>query len=169
MRIDDISAKVFGLLVSWLYSQEIQDGKGGLPTCRMLVDLWILADRFMIPPLQNQSIEKLNDARLAGKVFTSDIPRRIYANTSEDSALRAYLVDMCIEGTTAVLRDTDPPQFLVDVINGMRIRLDAKSKNGGSDKQLRKWTPSKKWMKVYHVDENVGRRGYSVFGSVQKM
>lgn len=113
----------------------------------------------MIPALQNQTIEKLNEARLAGKVFTSDIPKRVYENTSEDSPLRAYLVDMCVEGMSGGLRETDPPRFLVDVINGMRIRSEGAKKKIKGEKNAGLWAPSKRWMEIYHVEEATARRG----------
>lgn len=152
MILEDISPQLFELLLEWVRSREIVDGLGEIPSCRMLVELWILGDRFMMPAFQNDIIEALDQARQEDSPFTADLPHRIYEQTSEGSPLRAYLVDMSIEGTTGGFRESDPPQFLVDVINGMRIRNQMAKRATGEGTST--WVPSKKLMEIYHVEDH---------------
>lgn len=120
-------------------------------SCRMLVELWILADRFMMSALQNHTIETLNEARLNGKLFTAGTPGRIYENTNENSQLRSCFLDVCIEGMSDGFRDTGPPQFLVDIINGMRARLNATKEAG--------WEAFDEVGTFEEVDESISCRG----------
>ena len=160
MTITDVSPRIFGMMVNWLYTQEITDEKGNPPSCRLSVELWILADRFMMPALQNCAIEALNQARIQGSSVSADLVKRIYDNTTEGSPLRAYIVDVFVKDTTGGLRDNDPPQFMVDVVNEMRALARASKKRKAEETP--KWQPSAKHMKMYHVDfDRAHRRGSS--------
>jgi len=55
MRLPDVDSKVFGLLVTWVYQQEIEGGKS--QRLLQLVKLWMLAERCLIPDLQNQVMD----------------------------------------------------------------------------------------------------------------
>lgn len=55
MRMVDVEAKTFGLLVHWMYEHEIEGGKDvGI---LQLAKLWTLADRCVIPKLQNEAMD----------------------------------------------------------------------------------------------------------------
>ncbi|KUJ19806.1 uncharacterized protein LY89DRAFT_682654 [Mollisia scopiformis] len=56
-RLDDVEPDLFGLLVKWLHCKK-SDHPGRRmwmddPDIEMLIKLWVLADRFLIPRLQN--------------------------------------------------------------------------------------------------------------------
>ncbi|KAH8601680.1 hypothetical protein B0O99DRAFT_588866 [Bisporella sp. PMI_857] len=67
LELDDTEPAVFGSFVQWLYTQDIVDGKGSLPDQPTLVNLWILADKILVPRLQNQIIRALDLSRRASE------------------------------------------------------------------------------------------------------
>lgn len=108
----------------------------------------------MMPILQNHAIEELNKARLEGKVISSKLIHKIYERTNDGSPLRSYLVDVYIKDTEGSLRHNDPPEFLVDVINEMKVLAKMSRKRWANEEG--KWEPDAKRMKTYHVDEDIG-------------
>jgi hypothetical protein len=57
MTLTDVETQPFGLLIHWMYQQEIEGGKGG--DIVQLAKLWLLGERFLIPKLQNEAMELL--------------------------------------------------------------------------------------------------------------
>lgn len=54
MVIEDIEAPAFGLLVHWLYTRKLKKGEGeDDPGLLLLAKVWALAERFIMPRLQN--------------------------------------------------------------------------------------------------------------------
>jgi len=102
-RIKDTTVRAFELLVDWIYSQDIGDchfeavidGKEVFwnpgEVMARLAELWVLADKLLLPNLQNIAIDHLND------VFTEEgacmILPYVYENTAEDSLLRRFLIE----------------------------------------------------------------------------
>ena len=58
------SLKAFGLFLNWLYTKRIVDQSGMFPVFEDLADLWIFADRVLVPKLQDQILLALNQVRL---------------------------------------------------------------------------------------------------------
>jgi hypothetical protein len=81
------------MFVNWLYTQDIADGERDLPESNNLIDLWILADRFIVPRLQNQAMELIIDNRTRVGSISVKTEIRAYENTAEGSKLRSALVD----------------------------------------------------------------------------
>jgi hypothetical protein len=63
MKIEDVETEIFGLIVHWLYRKEIEDGDtvGVLD----LIKLSLLAERYMMPELQNATMKFLVPAMKA--------------------------------------------------------------------------------------------------------
>ncbi|KAE9376554.1 hypothetical protein N431DRAFT_288501, partial [Stipitochalara longipes BDJ] len=66
MILEDIEPSIFGLFLCWLYSGDIAQRKVGEKeeetlnqTPVQLAKLWILAERFMMPKLQNSVINEI--------------------------------------------------------------------------------------------------------------
>jgi hypothetical protein len=55
MRLDDVDPVVFGFVVEWIYTQDFKD-RSALQYIEAL-KLWILADRLLIPALQNKAMD----------------------------------------------------------------------------------------------------------------
>ncbi|KAN0104363.1 hypothetical protein V8E51_010108 [Hyaloscypha variabilis] len=113
--------EAFGIFVNWLYTQGIENSKKGLPCCEALIDLWLLADLVLVPRLQNDAMEKLEEARLLRKGLPTSVLTRAYNHTAKGSLLRRYIVrtwkNSKISGS-----DNYPCQFLVDLVNDSSYR-----------------------------------------------
>ncbi|KAH7304866.1 hypothetical protein BKA65DRAFT_560359 [Rhexocercosporidium sp. MPI-PUGE-AT-0058] len=59
MTLDDIDPVIFGSFVNWVYHQNVEADKGVKMGPEMLVKLWIVAERFIVPKLQNQAMNML--------------------------------------------------------------------------------------------------------------
>ena len=77
MRLDDVEAETFGLLVSWMYNHKIEEqpsftskiGKSDVeedfnsqdarPNLMPLIKLWKLGQRMLIPALQNDAMQMI--------------------------------------------------------------------------------------------------------------
>ena len=57
MTLTDVEIQPFGLLIHWMYQQEIEGGKDG--DIVQLAKLWLLGERFLIPKLQNEAMDLL--------------------------------------------------------------------------------------------------------------
>jgi len=60
MTFDDIHPAVFGIFSNWIYSQKILNHDNEVPHLLSLGRLWVLADRFLIPSLQNGVIDAIS-------------------------------------------------------------------------------------------------------------
>ncbi|KUJ07470.1 uncharacterized protein LY89DRAFT_556207, partial [Mollisia scopiformis] len=58
MVLNDADTNAFRLFVDWLYTQEIRYDDAETSSMMTLARLWILADRFLIPKLQNQTMKE---------------------------------------------------------------------------------------------------------------
>ncbi|KAJ5047217.1 uncharacterized protein L3040_003058 [Drepanopeziza brunnea f. sp. 'multigermtubi'] len=60
MRLDDVNSETFGLLVDYLYTQQIDvDPKDYDGNIIPLAQLWVIAGRFFMPALQNKIMNEL--------------------------------------------------------------------------------------------------------------
>ncbi|XMA10922.1 hypothetical protein WAI453_003713 [Rhynchosporium graminicola] len=62
MIFDDIVPILFGSFVHWLYRKTVAADGGVVPAPEMMVGLWIMAERFLIPTIQDQIMDKLFEA-----------------------------------------------------------------------------------------------------------
>lgn len=137
-RLDDIRPDSFRLFVQWLYTQgfcildEISLA-GAEPTSEMaltttrlcqerdlnIIQLWLLADKFLIPRLQNDAmkhfvkiLENQNYKHKGIYRSTHWIPY-VYAEgrTTLDSPLRHLAVDLCLYSTSSSWSNAHPDHF----------------------------------------------------------
>jgi len=57
----DVDKEAFGVLVNWFYSQGVVSEFGVQPTVVTLARVWIMAERFMMPLLQNKVMDVIHD------------------------------------------------------------------------------------------------------------
>lgn len=131
LDLPDTDPSAFSILVDWLYTQRvtpIQSDGDENPELTRLIKLWILADRFLIPRLQNETLaamHALDDEKQSLRSFSW---MYAYDNTTEGSPLRryfAYAVARRLERTKpgplpAKNFDLVPREMLVDIINDFR-------------------------------------------------
>lgn len=125
------------------------DVNGDIPSCEGLMILWVLADKLLVPSLQNTAIDLLNQRRLNDRMsgkLESLFFNWVYTNTSERSMLRSYIVDTCSFGPLGDLVNVDcyPKELLVGIITVMR-----------REKSSETWKPKEAAMTWYHVPEDI--------------
>ncbi|KAN0122829.1 hypothetical protein V8E51_001155 [Hyaloscypha variabilis] len=126
-ELDDTPHEVFGIFVNWLYMQKIEiksDCEWDIG-CILLMNVWLLADRVMVPRLQNEALLLLERAG-RDREFPPSQYRRIYRNTTQDSPLRACIVKMWPDLTISN-SELYPRELLVDLVNRlgpMKRRLE---------------------------------------------
>ncbi|KAH9222817.1 hypothetical protein DL95DRAFT_518352 [Leptodontidium sp. 2 PMI_412] len=95
--------------------------------------IWVLADRLLMPTLQNHVAAEIIKHPNTSKISTIDISWT-YDNTAPDSMLRKLLVDICAFGRMDAARlqdgkeDEFPPRFLLDVALALREDRETASK-----------------------------------------
>lgn len=113
-----------------------------------LFELWVLAEKLLIPRLQNLVItELLARSNQRGKAATFGF-RYFYENTSAGSPLRLLLVDQCaghlrVTGY-AEMQTCFPQEMLIDIMTVMAKAMPANTK-----RRLQPESPFK-----YQVEEN---------------
>lgn len=152
MDIDEVEPRIFGIFVTWLYSQTIKDEDGNIPAPEKIVRLWIFADRILCPRLQNQAIVALDAARIQYGPFTYAVPKLVYDGTPTGSPLRQYLVDYSVSNTNPLGKtDPLPNQLLLDMLIATRSLLRQRM---SVEERRKSWTPSYEQLMLYAVDEN---------------
>ena len=70
----DVDEKAFGILVNWLYTQDIFSENGDQPSLAPLARLWIMAEEFLMPEFQDQAMREIyNGVKESGvKSFYQD-------------------------------------------------------------------------------------------------
>jgi len=81
--------------------------------CILLIDVWLLADRIMVPRLQNEALELLENAKRRDRKL---LPPQYHQNTARDSPLRACIVRMWPDLTISSSQPF-PRELLVDLFN----------------------------------------------------
>jgi hypothetical protein len=128
------------------------------------MNLWILADRLLVPSLQNQALSALNKAiilydGIQGKYINSEIFQRVWIHTGVRSCLRMYLVKVVVEqpARSRIRRPEHyPHEMLISMIHGMRRREERRI---GRDAAARNpWKPSDQELKGFFVPEDVEGR-----------
>ncbi|KAK0100224.1 hypothetical protein ONS95_008189 [Cadophora gregata] len=131
-RLEDTSPAAFRLLMEWFYLEkltllqtspgyvlDVTDMQQEFNEDMSLAELWVLAEKFAMPVLQNKIIDSMQQIVLIGDSIPSRTFQYIYANTAAGSALRKYAVKTCVryrnEGQYSENADLHPPQMMVDI------------------------------------------------------
>jgi hypothetical protein len=149
-ELKDITPGTFSLLVQWLYTQKLDydNGSNGV-TGPDLVRLWVLADRLLLPRLQNAAMNLVEVILMTKNIIPIPLHMLsyIYKNTLDDIPLRRFFVDVCASN----LRDSHfleksnefPHRMLID----LAIALKAKMTKSGYKAGVRN-------MAEFHVAED---------------
>lgn len=62
----------------------------------VLIQLWVLADKLLVPELQNLVLDKIDEIREVTQVIPTECLNYAYQNTSSDSPLRRWFVHQCV-------------------------------------------------------------------------
>ncbi|GAB7360233.1 hypothetical protein MBLNU230_g7993t1 [Neophaeotheca triangularis] len=96
------SASSFAHLVRWMYTRQLPN-RGTMQEGDSLIQLYILADRRMVPLLMNAVIDQLRNLVAETGTFPTHRLKDIYKNTIEGSPLRKFTID--IIGRTSYAKD----------------------------------------------------------------
>ena len=148
VELYEVKPETFGIFVNWIYTQDIFSEGGEIPNVQGLVHLWLLADRLLVPSLQNKALDLIESTRQqkGNDRLPSEIFPVIYENTNAESALRLYVVRVCSAPYLAKIKNTKnyPHEMLVDVINAIRHRSMSKDRLASVD------------MEPFHLEEEKG-------------
>lgn len=136
MRLEDVDPAVFGLLVHWVYHQKFDlprvEGKEGNFSAdyEKLAELWILAQRTLIPALQNHVVDVIfgslsrqvlwdgsNFGRLmelAGENGPTSPLSRLAINTV------VYSCDLFFDAQVS----STPSSLAISIMKGLRVNHD---------------------------------------------
>lgn len=154
MKLEDVEANVFGILVDWVYTQEVADKSKKLDLATY-AKLWILADRFLMRRMQNDVMKKVHElltnsfgdaygfrdfARIAGE-FKRDF---------NDNPLARIAALKLVWGTQSFFNlfiGSAPQSILLPVVRALKDSQEALT-NG----KRAKWEPD---VKNFLVEEDV--------------
>ena len=152
MTLDDVEGEVFGCMVHWFYTEEVElsaDEFSGVRDLPKLGKLWILAERCLIPDLQNDALALIHrilwgdifiDGAFPGDPYPDSLKQLINvvynpdAGGEQHDVLRKLLMDFWAFQPSNILEEWIPhmPQAL---IVGVTLAL-SKAQDGGRGKSL---------------------------------
>ena len=129
-HLEDTSEDAVRLLVFWLYSQNLylplEESESWDYTRQMqaLCSLWVLADKLIIPALQDAVVEKIDVERRRENLFPTSCLCYVYQNTAVGSPLRKLMLTYCAYGGFATSFYTDNPgQFPKEMLLELTVLL----------------------------------------------
>lgn len=104
-RLEDTTSRAFKLFVQWLYFEKLREDQFDGYTERngedqsvldgALVEVWVLAEKFSVPLLQNAALKRINQLLYErSKSIATDYLEYIVENTAQDSLLRKYFIEI---------------------------------------------------------------------------
>jgi hypothetical protein len=128
LDLEDVSSTTFDIFVNWLYTQNVSthvlDSERAGSKFFCLAALWTLADRLLIPRLQNEALVVLDQLRVALHKRLDNIFNHVYENTVEGSPLRRYVVQLSgswFQSRKELINfERYPREILFDMVNFMR-------------------------------------------------
>jgi len=127
-RLDVDEEEVVRLLVEWFYTQTLNtrrpdeklDDAASMEEDLLLAKLWVLADKLLLPQLQNQVLDKLEEVCEAVVRLPLGCLHYVYSNTPPRSPLRQWCVHrfafMLDENWLADHPDRFPHEILIELI-----------------------------------------------------
>ncbi|CAL3968295.1 unnamed protein product [Diplocarpon coronariae] len=149
VHLNGPSPDVFGMFVSWLYTQAIECGKSSLThSCVML---WMLGEQILAPKLQNDALLAIEQRRGAHRgMFPPHIFKVLYDLTEEGSLLRMFFATACAARNVPLASpEAYPHAMLYDMMRHVKERPEEHPAPGS---KIRK--ASAPALEEFFVDEN---------------
>ncbi|CZR51148.1 uncharacterized protein PAC_01023 [Phialocephala subalpina] len=135
-KLEDVGQKTVRLLIHWMYHQELDVGKTTSQTKsltdKMLIELWVLADKLLIPPLQNSIVQELERQRKRFKATSTSCINYVYEKTAPGSPLRRLFVSWCAWNVARSRFEDRPEHFpkemLLDLVQLLAQRVPTSTK-----------------------------------------
>ncbi|KAH9210161.1 hypothetical protein DL95DRAFT_466063 [Leptodontidium sp. 2 PMI_412] len=119
MMLDDIDPVIFGSFVHWLYHRKVEAAIDINLSPEMLVKFWVMAERFLLPTLQNQIMDRLFEALGASGSEYSVEAAALAIQASNSDILNNMLLN-CVFGANStmghLLRNSWIDELLVDML-----------------------------------------------------
>jgi hypothetical protein len=118
IKLEDVKPSRFYMLLTWVNTQGVMQHQHHFqPERQELIELWLLADRFLMPDLQNSTLDLLDaDYVRTGMGFLPADIRFVYKNTSYESKLWQYVIARGVdEQMDAINRDR--PKYPVETLD----------------------------------------------------
>jgi hypothetical protein len=105
-RLEDVPEGAVQMLVQWFNVRKLntdQVGEKKTPVLRTLelCTLWVLADRLLIPRLQNEVVHELHAHLIRTEMVPTSSLNYLYENTLNGSPIRRLLLYHCAAGLSA--------------------------------------------------------------------
>jgi hypothetical protein len=155
--MDDTTVEAFRMFVQWIYSQKFNvsvhngdtslalqqlqnDSSNHRSTCKKetsnLLQLWVLAEKLMVSPLQDVVMNQFNIIRQTCAGAFGIQLNYIYANTSEESLLRHFAVQIVAwspQMDYKKLAVLYPKEFLLDLVTVFHTAVPARTQTKKMD------------------------------------
>lgn len=111
--LENTDSETFSLFVEWIYTQrlELDSGDSNRVTNKILVQLWVLAEKLDVARLQNRVIDLLYKIYKRDAAISTVNLRYVYDNTKEGSALRRFFVHQCTYCLEPQVLQLEPQHF----------------------------------------------------------
>jgi hypothetical protein len=118
--MEDTTEGAFTLLAQWFYTQKLDGDLGGANVAGdNLARLWVLAERLLIPRLQNLAIDRIDEKRIECNCIYIGALQYVWDSTAPDSPLRRLFIHQCVWNLRSdVYRssiDKFPKQMLAEI------------------------------------------------------
>ena len=122
LDLEDVRPYVFEVFINWIYTQTISSLRGGPLDIKWMMPLWLAGERFLVPDLQNQTLQLFEKERVRLSAITApSAVQHIHNNSTEGCVLRKYIVAICDAVHHMLNKDTEYlKDFLVDLVNYRR-------------------------------------------------
>ena len=123
--LEEVIAPVARLLVNWLYTQQLdllqpEDYSQKTKEDLELARLFVIADKLLIPQLQNAIIVLFHKALAAGKDQPVSCVKYIWENTTKENPLRRLILHYCVFYFNPIWLSKNhqqfPKEFLIEAL-----------------------------------------------------
>jgi len=117
-RLEDVSEKCFMLFFEWIYSKNINASMPEALRDRLFLELWVLADKLLIPRLRTASMEAYKEFVAKRKALNLAPFEWVWENTAMGSPLRRVILHYTRKlgaETFATKAEFFPKEMLIDL------------------------------------------------------
>jgi hypothetical protein len=144
-RLQETTERAVRLLVPWFYTQKLDtfvpketkeavsdERKAESSQDAALVELWVLAEKLLIPTLQNMVAREILECSRHAHEIQAGILHYVYEKTGRGSLLRRLIVDMCFRnlGTNIYQKYPErfPQEMLIELVTVFSMKIPVKAR-----------------------------------------
>jgi len=139
--LEETTEGVFALFSRFIYTQTLEGDVGGKVNAgQNLCKLWVLAEKLLIPRLQNQVIDRIEATRDEFNVIYPYSVKYVWENTASDSPLRRLFIRHCawvVDGSWFRSHPEElPHEALIEICSLLREEVKFTDGNAGIRKMV---------------------------------